>query len=146
MKAAIGFLFFLLFLAAFALVFLQGRQGTGSGDAELEGSRWAVVSLDGSSIAPEAGLTVEFGERGRIFGDGGCNLYSGAYTRDEQGFRVSSLRATRKACEPPVMEREQELFDVLSRTAALRVSDNALTLLDADGNRIGRVEAAPAGQ
>lgn len=143
----LGFLFFLLFLAGFALVLLQGQQRAAEDDAvtaaSLAGSRWRVRSIFDEPIADSATLTVEFDDGGRLFGDGGCNLYSGSIENAAPTFSVSGLRSTRKACAAQVMQREEALFAALAGSRSARGDDGRLLLLDDSGNAVLVLEALP---
>lgn len=144
----LGFLFFMLFLAAFAFVILKGRQPGADGDAvtpqSIAGTRWRVQSILDEPVADTVTLTVEFDGEGSIFGDGGCNLYSGSLEGGASGITVTGLRSTRKACAEEVMQREAALFAALGDTASVRGGDDALTFLSEDGAVALQLEPLPA--
>ncbi|MDX2162126.1 MAG: META domain-containing protein [bacterium] len=60
----------------------------------LVGTRWALTSI------PGAGITLAFGDDGRVSGFAGCNVYTGGYALDGSAITVSALAITAAACEP----------------------------------------------
>ena len=136
MKAVVGFGFFLLFLAGFALVMLQGRQMAQTslvgGGAGLTGVEWRPLVLGAESMPADSGLFVQFGEDGSINGHGGCNAFFGNLQTADDGVTIGPLGATRKACPPDVMQRETAFLDALQRTRHFGQGADRLQLLDGD--------------
>ena len=136
MKGAIGFLFFLLFLAGFFLVFIQGKQMASqnlpAGGEALTGVRWQPVYIGAEAVPPDAGLHVRFGLDGSIKGHSGCNTFFGSLEKSESGVTVGPLGSTRMACPEPIMSRESAFHDALQRTTIFEVSGERLTCLDDD--------------
>ena len=134
MKGMVGFLFFMLFIAAFALVLLQGRQmaesSLGAGGASLTGIEWRPVRIGAEAVPDDAGLTLSFAVDGSINGNGGCNAFSGSLERHDGGVSVGPLRSTRRACPAAIMERESTFLSALQNTTELRKTDRGLQLLD----------------
>ena len=118
MKAVIGFLFFLLFMAGLFLLFLQGKSITGTGlsagGAELTAVRWRATYVGAEPIAEDAEIWVQFEVDGSIRGNAGCNSFSGSLEKTESGIRVGPLGATRMACPGPAMKSR----NCISRRAA----------------------------
>lgn len=139
---SLGFLFFLLFLAGLALVYLKGRDVVPPAAPGAEGpaqAAYEVVMLRAESLPEDARPRIEFGPEQRISGDSGCNLFGGRYEQNGREFAVGSLRATRKACEPPLMQREQLLFDVLAEVRRVEEDGATLHLLDESGERLAEL-------
>ena len=134
MKALVGFLFFLLFLAGFFLVFLQGKQMAGSnpaaGGASLTGKEWRPVYLGAEAVPDDAGLIVQFEVDGSIKGHGGCNSFFGSLEKTEAGVKVGPLGSTRMACPEAIMNRETAFLNALQQTTIFEVSGNRLSCLD----------------
>lgn len=136
MKAMVGFLFFLLFLAGFFLVFIQGKhmtgQGMSAGGASLTGKQWRPVYLGATPVPEDAGLFVKFEVDGSIKGHGGCNSFFGSLEKSESGLAVGPLGSTRMACPEPVMNREAMFLEALQQATVFDVNGDKLTCLDDD--------------
>ena len=136
MKAFIGFLFFLLFLAGFFLVFIQGKhmagQNLSGGGAGLTGVRWRPVYVGAEAIPADAGLYAQFELDGGIKGHGGCNNFFGSLEKKESGVTVGPLGNTRMACPEPIMDRETAFLGALQNTTGFEVNRDRLTCLDDD--------------
>jgi heat shock protein HslJ len=140
MKAVVGFGFFMLFLAAIALVMLQGRQmagiGAPGGGAGVTGISWRPVMVGSESIPQNSGMLIRFEVDGSIEGRGGCNEFSGALQQTESGVEVGPLASTRMACPGPIMSRERAFFDALQRTKNLKTTSDGMSLLDENSDTI----------
>ena len=130
MKAVVGFLFFMLFLAGFAFVMLQGRQTTRP-DTSIAGIVWRPVTISDASIPDDSGMSVRFARNGDINGNGGCNRFFGSLKRTEAGIEVGELGSTRMACPEPIMEREAAFLHAIRNTKSVLADDSGLQLLDA---------------
>ncbi len=152
MRAVVGFLFFLLFLAGLFLVFLQGKHMTGqidlAGDPELTGIRWQPTYVGPEPIPGDAGLWVQFDFDGGITGHAGCNSFFGSLQQTDTGIEIGAIGSTRMACPEPVMSRETAFLSALQQAAAFETSGGRMTLLDADRTLLVEFTAgeAPAGE
>ena len=149
MKGTVGFLFFLLFMAGFALVSLQAGQSDGilpaAGESPLTGHEWRPLRLLGVSVHGDTKLRVGFSGDGRIYGSAGCNRYSGRYDRRAGAFRVESMRATRRQCDDEIMALEAQLFEVFRDVREAELYEGDLRFLDEDGEWLATFTAtAPA--
>ena len=117
MKAVVGFLFFLLFLAGFFLVFIQGKQMASqnplAGDAKLTGVSWRPIYVGAESVPEDAGLIVQFELDGSIKGHGGCNSFFGSLETTEAGMTGGPPGRTRKGWPRMVNDRERGLLGAL---------------------------------
>lgn len=135
MKAALGFIFFMLFLAGIAFVSLKGmRQSTNSqvqGAAELTGSAWRLIRLGEMRLPDGNGATVQFSDD-RVTGNGGCNDYFGDYELAESILKIGPIGATRKSCPEPVMALEISFMDSLNAATSVKKMGTRLSLFDAN--------------
>ncbi|MDH3430354.1 MAG: META domain-containing protein [Gammaproteobacteria bacterium] len=133
MKATLGFLFFLLFLAGFALLMLQGRQmGKQSmlgGGASITATAWRPKVIAAESIPDDSGMFVQFEVDGSVKGHGGCNSFFGSLEKTESGIAIGPLGATRMACPDRVMRRETAFMNALQNTEQFEAGQNSLQLL-----------------
>lgn len=136
MKGVVGFLFFMLFLAGFALVMLQGNQMAKSnlpgGGASITGIDWRPVVIGADTMPDDSGMSVQFAVDGSINGNGGCNGFFGSVEKTETGISIGPLGATRKACPQPIMDRESAFLDALQNTTSFQTGKESLQLLDSE--------------
>ncbi len=107
----------------------------------LVGSTWHVLSYNNGkgglvSTQTSGKITVVFGADGRVSGFAGCNTYGGSYQVTGDTLKLSQLAATAMACEPSLMQEEQEYLAALGKAVSLRIQDDTLELLDASGTRM----------
>lgn len=100
--------------------------------ADLSGTSWAVESVTGQ---PVSGPTIEFAQD-RISGTGGCNRFFGGYSAEDGRISFSAIGATRMACEPDIMAREDQFFAALNAAQSYSRDGDRLTLTSADGQAI----------
>lgn len=107
-------------------------------ETPLHGTRWRLLSLDGTAVGVLAGERdlpwIAFLPEGRIAGTGGCNRIGAGYVAgpgDAVTFEPGI--STMMACEEAVMARERAIFDVLARTAALSVAGDTVTFNASSG-------------
>ncbi|MGI9205301.1 MAG: META domain-containing protein [Woeseiaceae bacterium] len=138
MKSMMGFVFFLLFLAGFALVMLQGRQMSqlGGSGAEVTGISWRPVKIGAESIPEDSGIYILFEVDGSISGHGGCNRFSGSLAQSDSGIAVGQLASTRMACSDEIMNREIAFMEAVQQTADFSSDGNRMSLLDSEGNAL----------
>lgn len=133
-----GFAFFLLFLAGFAFVMLQGRQMAGQrmtgGGAGLAGVNWLAVSVHDDPVEEGVELRIRFEVDGSFNGHGGCNGFFGSLGMGESRLEVGQMGVTSVSCAGPVMEREMEYLSAVQDTASFEATPTNLKLLDEDGD------------
>ena len=136
MKSMMGFVFFLLFLAGFALVMLQGRQMSmvGGGGAEITGISWRPVTVGSAAIPDDSGIFILFEVDGSITGHGGCNRFSGSLEKSDSGIAVGQLASTRMACSDEIMNRELAFMEAVQQTTDFSSEGNRANLFDSNGN------------
>lgn len=103
---------------------------------------WTVAALMGSPVAvpPESTLTLH--PDGAVSGNGGCNRFTGTAAIDGEAIAFGPLAATRMACAPPAMEREQRYFEALEAAERWRLDGGRLVLEGGSGTVV--LEAEPA--
>jgi heat shock protein HslJ len=116
------------------LVFSAG--GGASLAGTLEGVEWTLTDLDGTPAVAEDGMTVTFGQDSKIFGFGGCNDLFGGYSVDGSALVVEGLAATRKFCDPELMDREAAYMLALSDATEWQIDGESLTLATSDGGSL----------
>ncbi|MFC3231102.1 META domain-containing protein [Marinibaculum pumilum] len=95
--------------------------------APLAGSEWQPIEIGGKAVASPPEVFLQFGSEGRVAGLGGCNRFTGSYALDGTGIAFGPLAATRMACDPPAMAREDAFLAGLA--ASRRYSRDGVRLV-----------------
>lgn len=145
MSKVIGFAFFLLLLAAVAFITLKDMKPLASSTAQRPFTEidWRPLSIGEEPVDAASMLRLRFANDGKLNGHGGCNRFSGTYTKTPTGIDISPVGATRMACPEPQMRLETRLFDALGQTAGIENRGGRLILSDASGRVLAVFEVAP---
>lgn len=112
------------------------RAGPGGQTIPLEGTAWRLAELNRQPVVPVPGdgaPTLAFAEEPRASGNGGCNLFSGPYTRSGASLRFGALVSTRRACVDEAATRQETAYlQALQSTTRYAVYDDLLVLYAAD--------------
>lgn len=107
---------------------------------ELVGTSWRVTGYNNGrqavvSVREGTSLTLQFSADGRVSGTGGCNRYTGTYTRSGDGIGLGPLGATRRTCAEPagVMDQEADFLRALGSASQARMDGDRLELRTASG-------------
>ena len=123
-------------LDADGMIILEFQRGLDGG--ELEGTSWTLTSMNDAPLVAGTEIMLEF-EAEHAVGNGGCNGYGGPYMVVDQDIVVlAEVNREEMACVEPegVMEQETEYFDTLLRVVGYKMTEESLTLMDADGETI----------
>ena len=124
--------YFILTLATCCLLALTACASSGSSQA-LTDSIWVLTEMNGSPPLPNTTITAQFFEDGKVGGSAGCNNYNTTYLVDGNEIQFGEHAATTMmACPDPIMQQEQEYFDVMKNAAIFEIAEDELTLLDSD--------------
>lgn len=112
------------------------RAGPGGTTMPLEGTSWRLAELNRQPVVPVPGdgaPTLTLSEDDRASGNGGCNLFSGPYTRSGASLRFGALVATRRACADEAATRQEAAYlQALQSTTRYAVYDDLLVLYAQD--------------
>ncbi len=105
--------------------------------AALEGTTWSLTSLvtEGitTDVLPNTTVTIAF-DNGNVTGSAGCNRYFSHYESSDQNIAFTSIGSTLMYCtDPGVMTQETTYMQHLQNTTAYAISDDTLSLVNADG-------------
>jgi heat shock protein HslJ/uncharacterized membrane protein len=121
----------------------QTTAGDGATTTSLVGPTWRLVAFGEAArgappVNEDVEITVAFdAEEKRVAGSAGCNRYFGSYEASDDGRLVlSQMGATKRACVPSVMEREQAYLGGLDNVSDWERAGDRLTLLDSDGEHL----------
>ena len=113
-------------------------------DEPLVNTYWKLTHLSGAPVTVveqqrEAHFVLHTEDQ-RVRGSTGCNRMTGRYRLEGDALSFEQLAGTRRACVDG-MQTEQAFLNALSRVAEWRVQGQQLTLIDADGEVLARLEA-----
>jgi heat shock protein HslJ len=95
------------------------------------------------SVIATTTLTAEFAERD-VSGDGGCNLFNGAYETTGDKISIGPLASTLRACADPAVDtQESQYLAALELATTFRITGNRLELFRADGGIAATLERSP---
>ncbi len=106
---------------------------------DVAGTRWRIETIAGAPTLETKATEFVILPDGRVTGSAGCNRFSGAGAFAGGRVRMGPLVATRMACQGPLMEQEQRLFDALARAARYETREGVLTLRDSAGADLVRL-------
>lgn len=119
------------------LVQVDGRDLRGCGGrllppAQLDGTAWRILSIDGRE--PVAGRDMGFRfEGGRISGSAGCNRLNGSFTSDGTRLTIAQVAATRMACAPELMAQEARVLELFRQSLGLSFDARGRMVLTGNG-------------
>jgi putative lipoprotein len=100
----------------------------------LAGTHWTIASIDGRETLARTDLTADFGVDGRVNGDSGCNLYSGAFTQSGSTVTFGELLSTRRAClEESRAKQEDRIMAILHGPTTVKMVGNELRVRGDEG-------------
>jgi heat shock protein HslJ len=108
----------------------------------LVDTRWAVALLGGTAPAAfdtAASLTLQFGGRDTVIGNGGCTAFRGPATGGNTRLGLGPLTAGTASCGEAIDRQERTYLELLQATAGYVVVDDELLLLDATGKELVRL-------
>ncbi len=98
--------------------------------AKLEGRVWRLTSfVKGSTtdVVPETVKTTLKLEQGKAGGNGGCNVFGGAYKTEQANLSVSDLVSTKIACQE-ASKWENRFFESLRQSRSYTVKGSTLKI------------------
>jgi heat shock protein HslJ len=109
-----------------------------SADSRLANSQWRLTSLSASGaespVIEGMVITLKFGGDGRAGGSSGCNSYGGEYRESGDSVSFSKLISTKRAClDQNANRQEQQYFAALESARTFKLTDNRLTIFNAEG-------------
>ena len=87
---------------------------------------FTVLTINGEKISPTAVLQFNKADN-NIWGNAGCNDFSGKYTQDGNALNIGQLASTKMYCEG-AMKNEFAIQRVLKNVGTFDISNRTLTL------------------
>jgi heat shock protein HslJ len=145
MKSTVGFAFFLLFLAGFALVYLMkmGENWENSIPTvdELSASAWRPSHIGEMVVDDDSEIYVQFEADGKLGGNGGCNRFFGSYRLDGNKIDVDPISITRRACPTAIMSFESSFVEALQLATVVVGADTRVAFRNEHGQSTVRLDA-----
>lgn len=104
----------------------------------LEGTKWALISLNGQPPLQGSGALVGFFADRYMEGTSGCNSFGVDYVIHGREFQLAEIHRTRFTCEVPpgIMPQDEAFFEALAQIAAYEATEGRLAFQDATGATI----------
>jgi putative lipoprotein len=130
----------LIAVAVLAVLGASAGRAQGAKAVQLTGGEWIVENIAGVSVGGDRRLRIAIAVDGRVTGSGGCNRLMGRAEVSGATITFGRLATTRMACAAAVMQQERTLLDALAATRSYRIAGKILTMHDASGAEIVRLE------
>ncbi len=102
----------------------------------LVDTNWKLIMLNGKKALPEVGVTLSFGQAGKLGGNAGCNSFSGAYKANGNQLTIEPGAMTMMACMAEVMQQESDFIAALAATRTYEIKDGRLILAGEAGKEL----------
>lgn len=103
-------------------------------------TRWAVSELDGAPPSlPGVSLTLIFGGKDTIIGDGGCTGFRGSFVLSGSSITLGPLSAGTASCGQAVDRQEQAYLQALQTAVSYSLAGTDLVLFDGGGKELVRL-------
>jgi heat shock protein HslJ len=122
----------------------SSSQSAGARLANLDGSEWRFIELEGQPVPAGINATLRL-RGGRAAGKAGCNAYGARYRIAGDGSaKFEQTLSTKMACLQPagVMQVERGVFNAFRNAAKVAIVNGDLVMLDATGKPLATL--APA--
>lgn len=92
------------------------------------GIDWQLTELLGDTLATDTRVFVHFSADGKVYGNAGCNQFSGSWGLEHQRLRLGQMASTMRACPELQMQLEQVFLAQLALADNYTLADNTLSL------------------
>ena len=106
----------------------------------VENRAWVAERIGGQPISGDTRSSITIAD-GKVTGSGGCNRLMGTVAVSGDRIAFTGLATTRMACPAPVMAQEKTFLDALTAARTFRLEAGLLSLHDAAGNELARLQA-----
>jgi heat shock protein HslJ len=104
--------------------------------ANLAGTRWRMLTIDGKSVDSATRTSMGFDGQ-TMSGSAGCNRFSASYTSDGTRLSTGPIAATKKGCTGPEARQETAAFSILAKPVTIRFAiDGKMILMGTAGRSI----------
>jgi heat shock protein HslJ len=149
MKASVGFIFFMLFLAGLAFVNLRELSDRSDAlvesTAEIAATNWRPTHIGEMRIENDTPITLQFDSENGLSGYSGCNRFAGNFELVEATFAAGPMNSTRMACPEPANSFEFSYLQAIQATRSISRTDTRLVFHDNQGVAVARFVNADPG-
>ncbi|MEN0051061.1 MAG: META domain-containing protein [Bacteroidota bacterium] len=118
-------------LLIFSLLTLLNCKTSQLKPINLDGTTWQLKNMIKESVAQSVSLSFK-GDK--IEGESFCNQYFSNYEAGDGKISIEAVGATKRSC--PLMNMEQQFFELLTTVNTYRMKDGELYLQSEQGNLI----------
>jgi heat shock protein HslJ len=113
-------------LTLLALFLLTACGGPGDQIADLDGTEWGLIEMNGEAIPEDVEITIAFSE-GQVSGQSACNRYFAGYTQEGTTLTFDQAGSSNMYCEG-LMDYEADYLQALSEVKSFDLSGDTLTM------------------
>lgn len=107
------------------------------------GIDWQLTELLGDTLGADTTAFVHFAADGRVYGNSGCNQFSGSWGLEQHRLRLGQMASTMRACPEPQMQLEQQFLAQLALADNYSLAEQTLSLNKARMAPLARFKAKP---
>lgn len=107
--------------------------------ANLDGTQWRILSINGTDVVGEPRAEVRF-SNGDISGSAGCNRFNGTYVADGKRLTTGQLMTTRMGCPEPQNAQEVSFFALMAKPVSIRFTPEGRMILMGEGGHAAVLE------
>ncbi len=97
------------------------------------------------SVLSGSNISAVFTPDGKITGASGCSEYSATYSLHDATLGISQVKSTKIACEPDIMQQENQYLALLPGVNTYQMSGDQMVLYTALGQKILQFKKAETG-
>jgi len=111
-----------------------------SAQVPVVGSWYLLTYYNGNnaivSVLSGSNITAAFTPDGKMTGSSGCNEYTALYSLHGQTLGISQVKSTKMACEPGIMQQENQYLALLQKVNTYEMNGDQMDLYTALGQKI----------
>lgn len=109
----------------------------GCGQSLIRDTKWKLEDMNKAGVIDGSNMTLSFDDEGRLFGNAGCNNYSGSYTLEGENLSVSPhLISTMRACiAESMMQQETNFLQTLPAMKTATIDETGALILSGEDDR-----------
>lgn len=146
MRASVGFIFFMLFLAGLAFVNLRGMKDASESSitsaADLAGTAWRATHIGEMRLQDDVEIVIQFDSDTSVSGNSGCNRFFGDFEFVDDSLAIGPLGSTRMACPEPANSFELSFLQALDEARSVTRVDSRLAMRNSKNVVVARFTTA----
>jgi putative lipoprotein len=103
---------------------------------DLQDGEWRVTQIGGDVVPETSAPTISFAVDGRVYGSTSCNRFNSSYSLDGNALEIGNLAATKRACDPGLMQQERRFLDAISLIENVSLEQGGFLVLSGNGQRL----------